>query len=136
HVVVAHTGGALMAALDGLGHGPEAAAASEVAAEVLSQHREESVVSLVRKCHEALRSTRGVAMSLASVSGTDRSMSWLGVGNVEASLLRPLGNAGPSHQSLILRGGVVGYRLPRLLPSVVDVHPGDLIVFATDGLDK
>src|SRR5256885_267334 len=34
------------------------------------------------------------------------------------------------------RGGVVGYRLPRLVPSVVSVAPGDVLVFATDGIER
>jgi len=136
HVLETFDGGALIGAMDGLGHGPEAAAASALAGEILSEHREDSVVSLMQRCHASLRATRGVAMSLASMSVRDGSMSWLGVGNVEASLLRDSGGGGPLRQSLVLRGGVVGYRLPRLLPSVVEVRPGDVILFVTDGVDR
>ena len=136
HILETFDGGALIGAMDGLGHGPEAEAASAVAGEILSEHREDPVVALVQRCHESLRATRGVAMSLASVSALDGTMSWLGVGNVEASVLRDSGTGGPRRQSLVLRGGVVGYRLPRLLPSVVEVRPGDVILFATDGVDR
>jgi len=136
HILETFDGGALIGAMDGLGHGPEAEAASAVAGEILSEHREDPVVALVQRCHESLRATRGVAMSLASVSALDGTMSWLGVGNVEASVLRDSGAGGPRRQSLVLRGGVVGYRLPRLLPSVVEVRPGDVILFATDGVDR
>jgi len=38
------------------------------------------------------------------------------------------------HKSLLLRGGVVGYRLPTLRDQVVDVYPGDLLIFITDGI--
>jgi hypothetical protein len=33
-----------------------------------------------------------------------------------------------------LRGGVVGYQLPALRASVRPISPGDLLVFATDGI--
>jgi negative regulator of sigma-B (phosphoserine phosphatase) len=76
--------------------------------------------------------TRGAAVSLASVASSDHTMSWLGVGNVEAFLLR--GKVLHRPERLLLRGGVVGYRLPRLLASTVHLEKGDLLVFATDGV--
>jgi phosphoserine phosphatase RsbX len=136
YVVETYPGGALVAAVDGLGHGDEAAEAAAAAADILSRYRTEPVVSLVQRCHERLRSTRGAALSLASLAGSDNTLSWLGVGNVEASLLRTAAATGPVRESLILRGGVVGYQLPRLLPSVILVQPGDVLVFATDGIDR
>ena len=136
HVVETYPGGALVAAVDGLGHGEEAAEAAATAAAILSRYRDEPVASLVDRCHEGLKSTRGVAMSIASLGGTGHTMSWLGVGNVEASLLRGAAGPRPVRESLVLRGGVVGYRLPRLVPSVVSVAPGDVLVFATDGIER
>jgi phosphoserine phosphatase RsbX len=35
---------------------------------------------------------------------------------------------------VLLRGGVVGYQLPALHASILAVTPGDLVVFATDGV--
>jgi hypothetical protein len=34
----------------------------------------------------------------------------------------------------LLRSGIVGYQLPALRASAVPVAPGDLLVFATDGI--
>jgi phosphoserine phosphatase RsbX len=135
HVVETYPGGALVGAVDGLGHGDEAATAAEAATAILSRHRSEPVVSLMQRCHEGLRSTRGAVMSIASLDGSDHTMSWLGVGNVEASLVRATAEPGPRRESLILRGGVVGFQLPRLLPSTVSVRAGDVLVFTTDGID-
>jgi len=133
HVVESFTGGALVAALDGLGHGEEAAEASTAAATILSSHAREPLTTLVERCHEALRSTRGVAMSIASFVASRHTMTWLGVGNVEAALFRGDTNAG-RRESLPLRGGVVGFRLPALVPSTVSVAPGDTLILATDGV--
>jgi hypothetical protein len=61
-------------------------------------------------------------------------MRWLGVGNVEGWLYRGGSGTPPKRESLLLRGGVVGYRLPPLRDSVVSVKAGDVLIFATDGI--
>ncbi|HXF09845.1 MAG TPA: hypothetical protein VN625_03605, partial [Desulfuromonadaceae bacterium] len=40
----------------------------------------------------------------------------------------------PAHEHILLRGGLVGYQLPSLHASVLPLMPGDLLLFATDGL--
>jgi hypothetical protein len=132
HLVEPFSGGVLLAAVDGLGHGPEAGDAAAATTAILASHAGEPIAPLVQRCHQALMATRGVAMSLASVSAKDHTMSWLGVGNVEALLLRASGKHRP--QRLLLRGGVVGFRLPRLLAATVHVEESDVLVFATDGV--
>ncbi|MEN8132970.1 MAG: hypothetical protein ABFS45_22890, partial [Pseudomonadota bacterium] len=37
-------------------------------------------------------------------------------------------------ETLLLRGGVVGYQLPPLRASQLSITPGDTLVFATDGI--
>ena len=134
-VVLLTPGGALVGVVDGLGHGAEAAAAAKVAVSVLESHLGESVISLVRLCHEALRATRGVVVSLASIDAVEGAMTWLGVGNVEGILLRANPQAQPPIESLLLRGGVVGgAELPPLSEAVLRIFPGDTLIFATDGV--
>ena len=43
-------------------------------------------------------------------------------------------HAPPRQESLLLRPGVLGDRLPRLSASVIPVSAGDVLIFATDGL--
>jgi phosphoserine phosphatase RsbX len=136
HVAEPFSAGVLFAALDGLGHGDEAALAARAAADMLRPHAGDGVVSLFLRCHQALLDTRGVAMSLASFDAREGTFSWLGVGNVEGVLVRADPDADRPRESLVLRGGVVGYRLPALRAAVVSVAPGDVLVFATDGLDS
>lgn len=133
HVVVeAADGSVLIAALDGLGHGNEAADAAERAALVLEEHAEESVIALMRRCHRELVGTRGVVMTLAQISPSDETLTWLGVGNVEGVLLRKRGEA--PRESVLMRGGVVGYQLPPLSASIHALSRGDCIILATDGI--
>ena len=72
--------GALIAVVDGSGHGAEAAAAAQLARRVIDDHPRESPVALILRCHERLRGTRGAAMTLASVNLADRTITWLGIG--------------------------------------------------------
>lgn len=131
HVVVPYAGGVLVAVIDGLGHGVEAAVAAQRAGDVLQAHAGQPVTILVERCHEALAGTRGAVMSLAAIDAAAGSLTWVGVGNVEAALLRG-GAAGRA--VLTACGGVVGYRLPPLRPQSLPVTAGDTLVLATDGV--
>jgi hypothetical protein len=127
-------GGVLLAAVDGLGHGAEAANAAQVAAEILRSHAGDGPLALVKDCHVALERTRGAVMSLASFNSQDGTLAWIGIGNVRGLLVRADPGDGPARESLLLRGGVVGYNLPALGESLLTVAPGDILVFATDGI--
>jgi len=134
HVVKTFPHGALLAVMDGLGHGEQAAAAANRAVKVLQTADTESIVSLLKRCHERLRSTRGVVMSVAAFNAVDETMTWIGVGNVEGVLLRADPTVVPGQKSLVSRNGVVGSRLPLLEAAIVPVMRGDTLIFATDGI--
>jgi serine/threonine protein phosphatase PrpC len=135
-VVKPFPGGVLVAVMDGLGHGEQAAAAARIAVSALEDHASDSVIALLRLCHEKLLATRGLVMSIASFNGLDDTMTWLGVGNVEGVLVRANATASPARESLVSRGGVAGYQLPPLRAYVLPVMPGDLLLFATDGIQS
>jgi phosphoserine phosphatase RsbX len=133
-VVAFLPGGALVAAVDGLGHGTAAARAAARAVELLREHADAPLISLIKRCHEALRTTRGVAMSVARFCVRDDTMTWAGVGNVEGTLIRGR-NSHLSTETLIVFGGAAGVHLQRLRTATLRVQPGDALVFATDGVD-
>jgi phosphoserine phosphatase RsbX len=134
HVVARFPGGVLVGVIDGLGHGPEAAAAANGAARVLEAFAGEPIPALFERCHEALRGTRGAVVSVASFDAPSSSMTWSGVGNVEGFLFRAARGAEPAREAIMLRGGIVGYQLPSIRVSALQVSCGDVLVFATDGL--
>lgn len=134
HVVEAFQAAVLIAALDGLGHGPEAAFASRIAAATLRDNLGEPATVLMERCHAALLKTRGAVLSLALIESQGREMTWLGVGNVDGSLYHADANSSPPRESLPHRGGVVGYQLPPLRANTIPLAPGDTLVFATDGI--
>jgi phosphoserine phosphatase RsbX len=134
HVVEAFSGGILVAVLDGLGHGPAAAEAAQAAAKILKRQAGASLIPLLMECHNGLRHTRGVVMSLASFNQADCTMTWIGVGNVEG-LFFHLGKEGKIiSEPLLPSRGVVGSRLPPLRATVLPVARGDTLIFVTDGI--
>jgi len=124
--------GMMFAVIDGLGHGRAAAAVADIAIATLEQHAGDPLIQLLRRCHESLRGTRGVAMSLALFNTEDAMLTWIGVGNVEGTLLRR--DAGLPSGKLLLRSGVVGIRLPVLREGELAVKPGDILTMVTDGV--
>jgi phosphoserine phosphatase RsbX len=134
HLVQPVRGGVLVSVVDGLGHGAEAAAAARAAVAALERHAEESALPLLERCHAALAGGRGVVLSLAVFGRADRSLTWLGVGNVEGVLLFARHPGRRGRTTLVTRGGIVGSELPRLRAEVISLTPGDILIFATDGI--
>jgi hypothetical protein len=132
HVAVSSTR-LVVAVIDGLGHGPEAAHAAGRAAEIVETHPDERPDALLRRCHDALRNTRGAAMTVASIDPVVGEMTWLGVGNVQATVLQRR-TRDARREWVPLRGGVVGYLLPALRPGTVRLQRDDVLVLATDGV--
>ncbi|TDR73888.1 SpoIIE family protein phosphatase [Paludibacterium purpuratum] len=132
YLLAPFTQGMLIAAVDGLGHGPEASLAAQIAVATLARHAGSPLAAQIAYCHEALRKTRGVAMSAANLDTQAGLLEWIGVGNVDGVVLRARKETGSA--SLLPRGGVVGYRLPPLRVCRLEVFPGDVLIFTTDGV--
>lgn len=133
-VIKEHSEGVLLGAIDGLGHGPEALEAAREAAEIVEDSPDASLDLLVTRTHKRLREltqSRGVVMTLVSLRAENST--WLGVGNVEGKMLR-LGADPAATVYLSPLGGIVGHDLPALHVSPLNVHPGDVVVIATDGV--
>lgn len=135
NVVTPVQNGVLAAVVDGLGHGPDASAVAQRAISAILRHRDrESLPALIWQCHAELQGTRGVVMSVAHFDAGGRSMTWLGVGDVEGRLMRKAGDGSYVTETLLLRRGVVGGQLPQLQASASHLSSGDLLLFATDGV--
>jgi negative regulator of sigma-B (phosphoserine phosphatase) len=134
YVVHPSPNGVMVAAIDGLGHGQEAARAADRAATILTKHAHESMIGLVKRCHDQLRETRGVVLSLAVINAVEGDLTWMGVGNVEGVVVRATASANPRQESLLLRGGVLGHQLPSLYASIIPIARGDMLILVTDGI--
>lgn len=135
HLIHPTQDGHLVAVVDGLGHGPGAAAAARAAVAALTRHADEPVLSLVQLCHQALGTTRGAVLSVARVNIRHHSLTWIGVGNVTGVLWFCGATGRSARATLVPSAGIVGVELPRLRAEVIALAPGDTLVFATDGID-
>jgi hypothetical protein len=133
HVIRQLPEGVLAAVIDGVGHGGEAADAARIAGDTLTSSPNEDAVSLVWRCHEALKQTRGVVMTLLFFSPSG-ALTWVGVGNIEGVIIRGDSNGRVRSNHVVLRGGVVGHRLPPLRAECLTLLPHDTVVVATDGI--
>lgn len=135
----------VLAVVDGLGHGPDAAAASRAVLDTLRDRTERTPARLLELAHQRARPTRGAAVAfavlqrreaatpgplqLAASVGT-RSLQFAGVGNIAASVL----SGDLPRQQLISHNGIVGHNLRKVQEVGAKVRDGDLLVMHSDGL--
>lgn len=128
--------GTLIAVVDGIGHGDEAAYAAERAIDVIEAYGPTEPIDVVlQRCDQALRDTRGAAVTIARFAAEERILSWLAIGNVVGRVQRRTPATQFPHESLLLRPGVVGRRPARAQPTTVRIGRGDVVILATDGVN-
>src|SRR5258708_19984905 len=113
----------LIGGMDGLGNGEGGGMAVKAAVSILKTSVDEPVISLVEKCHENLRTTRGIVLSLASIDPVHGMMTWIGVGNVQGAVMRTGASKGIVGQELLLRAAFVASQLPPLQPPLLPIAP-------------
>lgn len=104
-VVRCHDRGVDMMMVDGLGHGPQAAKASEAAAMAFLARGGRSPSHHLADADGALQATRGAAMGVAVIDPHGGQVTFAGVGNTAAMVVK-----GEAVQHLVSFGGIVGRR--------------------------
>jgi len=120
---------ALMVA-DGLGHGPDAAEASQEALDVFADDPLAGPRTLLDRTHAKLRSTRGAAVMLLQAdmrAGTVRSA---GAGNVVGRLV-----SGTSDRTILTQNGTAGVTVRTAEEVRNDWPPHALLVVCSDGIE-
>ncbi len=126
--------GTLVAVVDGLGHGEDAASAAHAAVGALDKHSRLPLIDLVQRCHEAMVGMRGVVLGLAYLDPQAATLTWLGVGNIGGILLRAdLGNR-PARISLVPSAGFIGAEQIHPTTRSVPLALGDTVVLFSDGI--
>ena len=115
--------------IDGLGHGPAAAAASEAALESASQNLGESAREILTRINLRLRSTRGAAGAVAELRRDTNEVVFAGIGNVAGVLVTEA-----RQQWLLTHNGTLGLEKPSARETRYPFPPGALLVMHTDGL--
>jgi phosphoserine phosphatase RsbX len=116
----------LLAVIDGLGHGPIAAQAAQVAIGALAtQSLQDSVLMIAKNLHDRLRGTRGVAATLCLVRG--QSVEVCAIGNVQLS-------SSNATIPLVLSPGVLGTRVAKFHVCQGKLKPGARLALFSDGI--
>lgn len=118
-------GSALLAIIDGLGHGPIAAEASQAAITRLETTAlKTSVAGVMQLLHEDLRRTRGAAATVCMIRG--RTLEACAVGNVQLWCTKPL--------PLVVSPGIVGHRVSTFRSCSYELKSAARIALASDGI--
>ena len=116
----------LVGVIDGLGHGPHAAAAANAALAFLGDARlDGDLAPIMEGLHAHLRGTRGAAATLCLI--VDQALCVCGVGNVS---LRTSG----TQVAFVLSPGILGGRVSRFRIARALLRRGDRVVLHSDGL--
>jgi anti-sigma regulatory factor (Ser/Thr protein kinase) len=126
------TGGRLVAFIvDGLGHGPEAAAAARAALALFRNATTDAPELMLTSMHAALRTTRGAAISVTVVDQVRRTARFCGVGNVDGRVL-----TADTKQHFIPQNGIVGHTMPLVRSVDLPWPTGGCLVMHSDGISS
>jgi anti-sigma regulatory factor (Ser/Thr protein kinase) len=123
--------GATLLVADGLGHGPDAAAASRCAIEIFHRHAPASPKDVLESVHRGLRSTRGAAVTVASLDEDRRVAVVAGLGNVAGFVCDKDGN----RRQAVTMNGTAGVESKTIFREFSYPWPeGSFLVLHSDGL--
>ena len=127
---VAEYGGRMVATVvDGLGHGKDAAEAAEEAVRIFGAHIANNPCHILERAHDALKKTRGAAMSIVEHAVGNKTVRFAGIGNVSSSLL-----ASERSQSMVSHNGTLGAQIRRCQEFEYPFSSDSTIVMHSDGL--
>jgi anti-sigma regulatory factor (Ser/Thr protein kinase) len=120
----------LFGVIDVSGHGYEAHRLARRLAAEIETNASLDLVATLQALHMKASGTRGAAVGLAVVDRARRRLQFAGVGNGHIRYF------GSRHWRGVWRDGIVGERLPTVVPQSIPLEPGDLIVMASDGVSE
>jgi anti-sigma regulatory factor (Ser/Thr protein kinase) len=116
---------------DGLGHGVEAARASEEALRVFREHGEVGPAELMQRMHQGLRHTRGAAALVLDGDAATGRLRACGIGNVSAALV---GTEAARHVTSV--NGTLGHAVRKVTEFVYTWPRTSVLVVHSDGLSS
>lgn len=122
-------GTATVLLVDGLGHGPEAAAASAAARDCFRRQPDRPPAASLAAMHVAMQGSRGGAVAVAQVRPRDGRVSYAGVGNIAGTLV-----AAGRTRGLASQHGILGTTVGRLQEFDHAWDRDTMLVMHSDGL--
>lgn len=127
--IAADKSGCSVMVADGLGHGPQAAAAAEPATAMLAAYPLYSPTQLLDATHGALRATRGAAVAIGRLTYATATFNFAGVGNIATTVLHAQGR-----KQLMSHNGIVGANVRKIQEFGVPWQDNDILILHSDGL--
>ena len=115
---------------DGLGHGPEAKAASQEAVRMLRETTDTAPGRVLERVHLALRSSRGAAVAVARIDLMAGELVFAGIGNISAQIYA----GATSGQHLVSVNGTAGFQAGRIREFAYQWPANGMLVLYSDGL--
>jgi anti-sigma regulatory factor (Ser/Thr protein kinase) len=129
---------ALVAVIDGLGHGQFAQRAAHAAREYVEQHFDQPLDAIFRGTGRACRATRGVVMAVARFDCRPDAMtlSFASIGNIAVRVIPGRSRSPVPHSDadFIARRGVLGLNAPKAVATKRGWDARDLLVLHSDGV--
>jgi anti-sigma regulatory factor (Ser/Thr protein kinase) len=122
--------GLVIVVADGLGHGMEAKLASTEAVRQLYENPNLPPTALLTRIHQALRSSRGAAVAVASINSERGKLTFAGVGNIAARIYA----GSEPRQNLVSMNGTAGHQCHRIQDFNYSWPEDGLLVLHSDGL--
>lgn len=113
---------------DGLGHGPEAAAASNEAVRLFQSHKVRPIGELLEYIHNGLRATRGAAVAITRFDRAKRRIVFGGIGNIAGVVV-----AHDGVRRMVSLNGTAGHNA-RKIATFDYAWPEGIVVMHSDGL--
>lgn len=127
--VVLYRGSWILAmVVDGLGHGPRAARAADLAVELVESTADVDPVALMGKINMVLRGTVGAVAAILGLDCHTGAISYCSVGNIATRIL------GGIESRMVGIDGVLGSCRRRLRSEVAHLSPGGTILMTSDGI--
>ncbi|MFX0132900.1 MAG: ATP-binding SpoIIE family protein phosphatase [Candidatus Hodarchaeota archaeon] len=121
----------MIAVIDGLGHGNAAAEASRKAKQLLYENFKEDLEVIILALNQNLRHTRGVAISIALINDQEKTLEYVGIGNVLGRVYNS-----PEPIKLVNYNGTLGVSLRKFKVFKYPWQVGNLIILTSDGISN
>lgn len=115
---------------DGLGHGPEAAKASQAAIDAFATAPDADLRETVQRVHRELQTTRGAAMCALRIDTASATVTYTGAGNIVGRVL-----SGVFDKSVITQHGTAGLQIRKPEITSLELPAHALVVLHSDGIE-
>ena len=117
--------------IDGLGHGEDAERAARAGEQAFALAPFAAPVLALEDIHQAMTGTRGGALAIAQIDTAGDTLTFIGIGNIGATLI-----AADKSRGLASHPGIVGGQYRKAQPFYYAQVNGQLLIMYSDGLQS